>query len=199
MDLASVDIEKLQEKLKTMLTPCRYQHSIGVMETAAQMATLFGENVEKARIAGLLHDCAKDIDKSKMVAMCENLGVYLDPMKKEQRSLIHADLGAKLLETEFQIDDPDIISAVKHHTLGRENMNNLEKILYLADLIEPNRKPYEGIEELRRLSEKNLDCAMLCAVEQSIEHIQHKHKPLHSQTLATQQYFLKLCKEKVTQ
>ena len=198
MDLASIDIAKLQKKLETMLTPNRFLHSLGVMETAMVMAKRFGENVEKARIAGLLHDCAKDIDKGKMVQMCEELGVYLDPMKREQRSLIHADLGAKLLETEFGIDDPHIIGAVKHHTLGREKMTNLEKILYLADLIEPNRKPFEGIDELRQLSEKNLDCAMLCAVEQSIDHIQHKHKPLHSQTLATQQYFLKLCKEKVT-
>ena len=191
-------IEDMQKKLEQMLSPKRYQHSLGVMETAAEMACRFGEDEEKARIAGLLHDCAKDIDKAIMIDLCEELDVPLDAIKREQRSLIHADLGAKMLETEFGITDPDIISAVKYHTLGREHMTNLEKILYLADVIEPNRKPFPELEELRALCRSNLDCAMLCACELSISHVERKHKTLHSQTLATQQYFLKLCKERIT-
>lgn len=198
MELGTIDIEAVERKLASMLTPQRYVHSLGVMKTAETMARHFGENVEKARLAGLLHDCAKDIDKNEMVVLCDRLGVLLDPVKREQRSLIHADLGAKMLETEFGITDQEIIGAVKYHTLGREHMTNLEKILYLADMIEPNRKPFEGLETLRRLCESNLDCAMLFAVERSIEYILHRHKKLHSQTLATQQYFLTLCKEKVT-
>ena len=198
MESGTIYIENLRKKLITMLTPKRYEHSIGVMQTAEKMARRFGVDVEKARIAGLLHDCAKDIDKNKMVTLCDQMGIPLDPVKREQRSLIHADLGAKMLETEFDIHDPDIIAAVKYHTMGRENMTDLEKILYLADVIEPNRKPYEGIDALRNLCENNLDCAMLFAIERSIEYVLHRHKKLHSQTLATQQYFLTLCKEKVT-
>lgn len=194
-----MSIDDMQRKLKQMLTPKRYQHSLGVMETAAAMARRFGEDEEKARIAGLLHDCAKDIDKAIMVDLCEELGVELDDVKREQRSLIHADLGAKMLETEFDIHDPDIISAVKYHTLGRENMTNLEKILYLADIIEPNRKHFDELDELRGLCEKNLDCAMLCACDRSISYVQRKHKTLHSQTLLTQQYFLTLCKERMAE
>ncbi len=198
MDLEKIDIIALEEKLVTMLTPERYQHSLGVMQTAEKMAKRFGVDVTKARLAGLLHDCAKDIDKGEMVALCDKLGVELDPVKREQRSLIHADLGAKMLETEFGIEDPEIISAVKFHTLGRANMTDLEKILYLADVIEPNRKPYEGIDTLRQLCESNLDCAMLFAIDRSVEYVRHRHKKLHSQTLETQQYFLTLCKERVT-
>ncbi|MBE7010896.1 MAG: HD domain-containing protein [Ruminococcaceae bacterium] len=191
-------IEQMREKLEEILTPKRYEHSIGVMETAAKMAEHYGVDVEKAKIAGLLHDCAKDIDKDLMVGLCDELGIELDDVKREQRSLIHADLGAGLLTPEFEVTDPEIISAVKHHTLGRENMTDLEKILYLADIIEPNRKPYPELEELRRLSMSDLDCAMLCACEHSIAHVERKHKTLHSQTLATQQYFLTLCKERIT-
>jgi len=191
-------IEEMQQKLKQMLTEPRYVHSLGVMETAEKMAIHFGEDAEKAKIAGLLHDCAKDIDKAIMVDLCDELGVPLDDIKKEQRSLIHADLGAKMLETEFGITDPDIIGAVKHHTLGRANMKNLEKILYLADIIEPNRKPFPELSELRILSESDLDLAMLCACERSIAYVERKHKTLHSQTLVTQQYFLTLCKERIT-
>ena len=198
MTSGKTDYASLEQKLKTMLTPDRYRHSLGVMETAEKMARQFGEDAEKAKIAGLLHDCAKDIDKDEMIAMCDALGVELDPVKREQRSVVHADLGAKLLETEFGIFDPDIISAVKYHTLGRVNMTNLEKILYIADIIEPGRKPWEGIEDLRRIAMADLDCAMLYAVDRSVEYVLHRHKILHSQTLATQQYFSKICKERVT-
>ncbi len=198
MELARMDLEAMEEKLKGMLTEKRYRHSIGVMETAVEMAKIFGVDVEKARLAGLLHDCAKDIDKNKRIPLCKALGIPLDPVKKEQRGLIHADLGAKMLETEFGILDVEIMNAVKYHTLGREGMTDLEKILYLADIIEPNRIPFEGIEELRALCKTNLDCAMLFALERTIEYIQHRHKKLHSQTLQAQQYFLEICKEKVT-
>ncbi len=196
--MGSVDIEAWSQKLKGMLSEKRYIHSLGVMETAEKMARRFGVDPEKAKIAGLLHDCAKDVDKDEMLVLCKKLGVKLDPVKREQRSLIHADLGAKFLETEFGITDHDIILAVKYHTLGRENMTDLEKILYLADVIEPNRKPFEGIEALRGLCESNLDCAMLFAIERSIDYVRHRRKKLHSQTLAAQQYFLTICKEKVT-
>ncbi len=196
MVIGNIDYCAVKAKLATMLTPDRYRHSIGVMETAEKMALHFGESAEKAKIAGLLHDCAKDIDKSIMVDMCDSLGVVLDPTKREQRSLIHADLGAKLLETEFGIFDEEVALAVKNHTLGREEMTNLEKILYLADIIEPNRKHFPGIEEIRRLSMADLDCAMLCAVDHTVDHLMHRHKPLHSQTLATQQYFARICQKK---
>lgn len=193
-----MELAAMEQKLKGMLTEQRYRHSLGVMETAVEMANIFGVDPEKARLAGLLHDCAKNIDKSKMIPLCKELGVPLDPVKKDQKGLIHADLGAKMLETEFGIDDPEIVDAVKYHTLGRESMTDLEKILYLADIIEPNRTPFEGMDELRRLCKTNLDCAMLFALERSIEYIQHRHKKLHSQTLQAQQYFLEICKEKVT-
>lgn len=198
MELAKMDLEAMEQKLRGMLSEKRYHHSLGVMETAIEMAEIFGVDVEKARLAGLLHDCAKDIERSKRIPLCKELGVHLDPVKKDQKGLIHADLGAKMVETEFGITDIEVINAVKYHTLGRENMTDLEKILYLADIIEPNRKPFDGIEELRSLCRSNLDCAMLYALERSIEYIQHRHKKLHSQTLQAQQYFLEICKEKVT-
>ncbi len=198
MEFSNMELEAMEQKLQGMLTPKRYTHSLGVMETAVEMAEIFGVNPAKARLAGLLHDCAKDIDKNEMIPLCKSLGVRLDAVKKEQRGLIHADLGAKMLETEFGIFDAEIINAVKYHTLGRVNMADLEKILYLADIIEPNRCPFDGIEELRALCRTNLNCAMLFALERSIDYIRHRRKKLHSQTLAAQQYFLELCKEKVT-
>ncbi len=198
-----MDRIQMKEKLKTMLTPRRYQHSIGVMNTARELARRFGADEGKAEIAGLLHDCAKDIDKSKMVDMCDELGVELDDLKKEQRALIHPDLGAKLVQTEFDITDPEIISAIKHHTLGRPDMTKLEKILYLADYIEPNREEMEGLAELRALCREDLDRAMLFATDMTISYVLSKKKVLHKQSLATREYFRGLvekssCKGKVT-
>lgn len=187
-----MEFSQMQEKLKGMLTEKRFRHSLGVMDSSVHLAKLFGESEEKARIAGLLHDCAKDIDKAIMPAMCDELGVELDDTKREQRSLIHADLGAKLAQTEFGVTDPDIISAIRYHTLGRPNMTVLEKILYIADFIEPNRKDFPGLSEIRELAELDLNLAMLTAVNASIRYVKSQNKLLHEQSLQTQAYYQKL-------
>lgn len=190
-----MEFSQMQEKLKGMLTEKRFRHSLGVMDSAVHLAKLFGESEEKARIAGLLHDCAKDIDKALMPAMCEELGVELDAVKREQRSLIHADLGAKLVQTEFGVSDADVISAIRYHTLGKPNMTALEKILYIADFIEPNRKDFPGLSEIRELAELDLDLAMLTAVNASIRYVRSQNKVLHEQSLQTQAYYQKLASE----
>lgn len=190
-----MEFSQMQEKLKGMLTEKRFRHSLGVMDSAVHLAKLFGESEEKARIAGLLHDCAKDIDKALMPAMCEELGVELDTVKREQRSLIHADLGAKLVQTEFGVSDADVISAIRYHTLGKPNMTALEKILYIADFIEPNRKDFPGLSEIRELAELDLNLAMLTAVNSSIRYVRSQNKVLHEQSLQTQAYYQKLASE----
>lgn len=191
-----MELSQMQEKLRPMLTESRFRHSLGVMATSVRLAKIFGASQEKARIAGLLHDCAKDIDKGEMPAMCDALGVPLDPIKREQRSLIHADLGAKLAQTEFGITDPEIIDAIRFHTLGRPGMTVLEKILYIADFVEPNRKSFPGLDTLRELAELNLDLAMLHAVESSIRYVKSQGKVLHEQSLLTQAYYSKLAASK---
>ena len=195
------EIEKISKKLMKELDEDRYRHTQGVMYTSAALAMRYGADLKKALLAGLLHDCAKDMDKSEMPALCDRLGVELDPVKREQRSLIHADLGAKLAQTEFGVTDPDIISAIRYHTLGRPEMTTLEKILYIADFIEPNRKSFIGLDELRELSELDLDFAMLKALDSSISYVRSQGKVLHEQSLLTQAYYSKIAaakkKEKV--
>lgn len=191
-----MELSQMQEKLRLMLTESRFRHSLGVMAASVRLAKIFGAPQEKARIAGLLHDCAKDIDKGEMPAMCDALGVPLDPVKREQRSLIHADLGAKLAQTEFGITDPEIIDAIRFHTLGRPDMTALEKILYIADFVEPNRKSFPGLDTLRELAELDLDLAMLHAVDSSIRYVKSQGKVLHEQSLLTQAYYSKLAASK---
>lgn len=191
-----MELSQMEQKLQGMLSEKRYRHSLGVMETAVKMAKIFGASPDTARLAGLLHDCAKDIDKAIMPEMCEKLGVYLDPVKIAQRSLIHADLGAKLAEDEFGIKDAEILDAIRYHTLGRPNMTVLEKILYIADFTEPNRKSFPGLDELRRLSEEDLDLAMLRAVESSIGYVKSQGNILHEQSVKTQEFYSNLIKNR---
>lgn len=190
-------VEQMKEKLSTMLTDHRYTHSLGVMETAEKLAMLFGVDREKAVIAGLLHDCAKQIEKPTQLAMCEELGVELDEMKRENLALLHAELGAKLAETEFGITDNEIIGAIQFHTLGRPDMTDLEKILYLSDMIEPNRREYEGLAGLRELSEKNLTEATLYGLELTIAHIERKGQVLHTQTMEAERFYRNLLHKEV--
>lgn len=181
--------EQMKKKLSTMLTEHRYTHSLGVMETAEKMAKTFGVNPESAYVAGLLHDCAKQIDRGVQLKMCEERGIEIDDIKKSAPSLVHADLGASVAETEFGVKDKDILNAIKYHTLGRKNMSALEKILFLADIIEPNRRDFEGLSELRRLCETDLDEAMFFGLTLSIKNVERKGRILHTQTIEAQDFY----------
>lgn len=187
-----MNIHQMEEKLKSVLSERRFNHSIGVMETAVKMAETFGCDVEKARLAGLLHDCAKEIDKDEAVRLCDDMGIEIDDEKRVQKGLIHADLGAELMIREYGICDKEIYDAVKCHTMGRCGMTELDKILYLADFIEPTRREFEGLDELRSLCFCNLDEAMLFAINLSISFVLGKGKVLHKQTIETREYFTKL-------
>lgn len=188
-------IEQMKEKLKSMLTEHRYVHSLGVMEMAVEMAKTFGVDEKKAEIAGLLHDCAKQIEKHEQLRLCEEYGLELDDTKRANLALLHSELGAKLAETEFGITDPEILGAIFYHTLGKPKMTPLEKILYVADMAEPNRQDYPGLKGLRALCETNLDEATLYGLELSIAHIERKGFVIHTQTMEAEAYYRKLLKK----
>ena len=174
--------EKMLYRLKKDLDAQRYQHTLGVEETARQMALVFGEDAQKAALAGLLHDCAKCLTLSQMVKAAKE--VPLDPVMKESKALMHAVAGMCVAKNVYGVDDAQVLSAIRWHTTGHAGMTNLEKIIYLADMIEPNRKPYPGLEQIRALCWKNLDEAMHTALRMSLEHVVQQGKTLHPDTLA---------------
>ena len=174
--------EKMLYKLKKSLDRQRYEHTLGVEETAREMAKCFGEDEEKAALAGLLHDCAKCMTLSQMVKSAK--GEEIDPLMKESKALMHSLAGMCVARDVFNVQDPQVLSAIRWHTTGREGMSALEKIIYLADMIEPSRKPYPGLEEIRRLCWLDLDAAMLTALKGSLAHVQAQGKTLHPDTLA---------------
>jgi len=180
--------EQMKEKLGTMLTDHRYTHSLGVVETAIKMAHIFGADVEKTEIAALLHDCAKQIPHNTQLDMCKAYGIPLDEVKEKELGLLHAELGAYLAEHEFGVTDAHILDAIRYHTLGRREMSDMEKILYLADIIEPNRKEFEGLAELRKLCFENLDRALLYGFGLTISHTNRRGHILHNQTIEAEKY-----------
>lgn len=174
--------EKMEYKLKKELDHQRFQHTLGVERTAREMARAFGEDEEKAALAGLLHDCAKCMPLSQMVKAAKHADV--DPVMKESKALMHAVAGRCVAESVYGVKDEDVLGAIRWHTTGRAGMTRLEKIIYLADMIEPGRKPYPGLEELRAQCMRDLDGAMHAALRMSLEHVQKQGKTLHPDTLA---------------
>ena len=174
--------EKMAYRLKKELDAARYAHTLGVEKTAREMAEKFGVDEEKAALAGLLHDCAKCMPLSQMTKAAKN--EKLDPVMKESKALMHAVAGAHVAQDVYDVHDPEVLGAIRWHTTGHANMTKLEKIVYLADMIEPNRKPYPGLEALRKLCMTDLDEAMHMALLMSLDHVREQGKPLHPDTMA---------------
>lgn len=169
-------------KLKKALDAQRYAHTLGVEKTARDMARIFGADEEKAALAGLLHDCAKCMPLSQMVKAAKELPI--DPVMKESKALMHALAGMCTAKNVYGVEDEAVLGAIRWHTTGHAQMTALEKIVYLADMIEPSRKPYPGLDELRTLCMQDLDAAMHRALRMSLEHVQQQGKTLHPDTLA---------------
>ncbi len=169
-------VPDFEAKLKTMITPERFLHSIGVRDTAVHLAALHGADEKKAEIAGLLHDNAKNMDNQ--YERCRELEVPLDEYEQKIPALVHAKLGAETAKCEFGISDAEIIGAIRWHTVGRPDMTLLEKIVFVADLIEPNRK-FTDIEGIRKIAEKNLDEALFECVEATIKVNKMRGAPIH--------------------
>lgn len=174
--------DKIAYKLKKELDAQRYEHTLGVERMARNMARIFGEDEDRAALAGLLHDCAKCLPLSQMQKAAKH--IPLDDVMKDSKALMHSVAGMCMAESVYGVSDEQVLSAIRWHTTGHENMTALEKIVYLADMIEPNRKPYPGLEKLREACMRDLDEAMHMALRMSYEHVIAQGKTLHPDTLA---------------
>lgn len=180
-----MDFEKIIKKLEDKLKPSRLEHSLGVMDTAEVLAKRFGADIRKAKIAGILHDCGKYIESEDGYRLCRQWKIELDEVCLNNYAVVHQYLGAKIAKDEYGIEDEEILGAIGCHATGKRNMSKLEKIIYLADMIEPNRKkkPYDGLLELMRLSEIDLDTATLKGLEFSMQHVINMGKLVHLDTV----------------
>ncbi|MDI3529255.1 MAG: hypothetical protein PWQ23_1074 [Thermoanaerobacter sp.] len=176
------DIELLKSKLRSLLDKERYLHSIGVMETAIHLAKKYGADVEKAQVAGLLHDCAKSYSDEELLKFAQRYGIEVDEVLKHAPFLLHGPVGAHLVEEIFGIKDEEIKRAIALHTTGDVNMTILDKIIFLADYIEPNRN-FEGVEKLKQLAEQDVDMAVLKAFDSTICYVIERKLLLYEKTI----------------
>lgn len=177
----------IHEKLKREIGIVRYNHSIRVMETSIRLAKYYNTNERKAALAGLLHDCAKFNDKRKLLKMADNSGIILDNIMKNDIQLIHGPLGAEIAKTQYNIEDEEVLLAIQYHTTGKENMSLLEKIIFIADYIEPNRK-FKGVKEVRKLAFEDLEESLVQAMDNTIKFIINSGGLIHLDTVKARNY-----------
>ena len=176
----------MKEKLDSEL----FKHSLGTAKAAAELAKRYDVDSEKVYLAGIVHDYAKPLSGDELLKKAEQLQVPLDRITRQQHKLLHAPVGAVLLEKELEIRDPDVLKAVAYHTTGHSKMSNFEKVLYLADYIEENRQ-ISGVEEIRKAAEKDLELALLIALDTAIQSIVARRLMLHPDSVAFRNSLLK--------
>ena len=180
-DLKHLPLSQLRPVALSYLKHKRIPHVLGTEQEAIRLAERYGADVEKARAAALLHDCTKKLDMPAQLALCEQYGIELDELEQKALKLLHSKTGAAIARDVFGVDD-DIYSAIWYHTTGHAHMTKLEKIIYLADYIEPSRD-FPGVDTLRKVCYEDLDKGLLLGLEMTIEEMTAMGNPVHRATV----------------
>lgn len=189
MKLKQADIGKVRKAMEKTLDSKRYEHTLGVAYTASCLAMCHGENVKSAELAGLLHDCAKCLSNTKKMKICEKHNIHINKIEVKNPFLLHAKVGSFLAMERYGVRDKDIINAILNHTTGRPGMTKLEKIIYIADYIEPNRKQAPNLDEIRRLAFTDLDQALLRILEDTLSYLETIKSDVDPMTQKTYEYY----------
>lgn len=181
----------IMKKLKSVLSEKRVIHSIGVANEAKKLAKKYGADEEKAYLSGLLHDIAKEMPADEKIKMCKRYRIKLDPLMKRQIDLSHSFLSAEISKNRFDISDVDMLNAMRYHTTGRKKMSLLEKIVYVADCIEPNRPKDNGIQEIRKYAYTNINKALEVALATTINFNLKNNREVHPYSTEALKYIIK--------
>lgn len=179
-DLKHLTPDQLRPIALSYLKHKRIPHVLGTEREAVRLAKICGADAEKARIAALLHDCTKKLSMEEQLALCEHYHIELDELERKALKLLHAKTGAAVARDVFGADE-EICSAILWHTTGRAGMTLLEKIIYLADYIEPSRD-FPGVDKLRKVCYDNLDAGLLLGLSMTIEEMTELGNPVHRNT-----------------
>lgn len=180
--------EEMKETLEKELNKSRYEHTLGVMDTAVELAEIHGGDTEKARIAGLLHDCAKSLPDKDKIRLCVDNNLDISDAEWANLSLLHAKCGMILARDRYGVDDEEILHAIRFHTTGCPDMGLLDKIIYVADYIEPNRDRAPKLDKRRKQARKNLDKALYHILKDTIEYLSENPKCTDELTMQTYQF-----------
>lgn len=193
-------VAEIKRSLRKVLDHKRYQHTIGVAYTAVSLAMRYRADLRQAELAGLLHDCAKFGTKkksesefyAKQLEKCEKYHIELSEVERRNPALIHAKLGAYLAAHKYGVTDPEVLSAIRKHTTGTPDMTMLEKIVFLADSIEPGRKPFAYLTEIRYAAFTDIDEAVYMVTKNTLDYLKTKRGAIDPITVRTYEYYERL-------
>ena len=197
------EYNKIKQKLEKKLSAKRFDHTIGVSYTAAAMAMRYGINVDRAAMAGLLHDCAKYMTDGELVEKCKKYSISCSDTELRNGYLLHAKLGAYFSKEKYGIDDDEICSAVRYHTTGKPAMSVLEAIVFAADYIEPGRKVLPNFELIRSMAFVDLDEAVYLILENTLSYLndekknEQTNKEIDEHSVEAYHYYKKIHDEKI--
>lgn len=187
--MKNVDLKKIRKSMEKALDSKRYEHTVGVEYTAAALAMRYGVSVMDARLAGLLHDCAKCLSDDKRLTICEKHNISVSEYERKNPSLLHAKVGSFLAEEEYGVTDSDVLNAILNHTTGRPAMSLFEKIIFIADYIEPGRDKATNLDEIRQLAFVDLDAALLRILEDTLKYLEGSAEEVDPMTRKTYEYY----------
>lgn len=191
-------MKKIKKYLKKHLTKERYHHTLGVAYTAISLAMRYNPDIrnsnfiKKAEIAGMLHDCAKCMDNDKKLRICKENHISYSQFEWNHPYLLHGKVGAYIAKSRFGIDDNDILQAITWHTTGRPNMSLLEKIVFIADYIEPSRRPVPELDKIRQLAFMDIDEAVEKVLLNTLQYLKTKKAPIDLMTQTTYNSYTKI-------
>lgn len=185
------NIYPLQKSISEVMSQKRFIHSLGVQDTCFALALRYGYPEEKARLAGLMHDCAKDLTNEVLISECEKYHIPIRGIEKEQPYLLHGKLGAYYAIHKYEVADEEIASAIAYHTTGKPNMSLLEKIVYVADYIEPNRSSeyIPDLNDIRKLAFIDLDKTVYRIASNVVNYLTESSQKMDTLTVETKDFY----------
>lgn len=196
MEKAEELLNKIDNDLKKVLSEQRYNHSIGVMKKAEELAKIYKIDVDKAKLVGLAHDIGKELSKEEMLEYARKNNIEVDNVEEVNVGLLHAKIGADICKKKYGFSQ-DMQNAIKYHTVGNENMDLLAKIIYVADKIEDgrtynNEEKMKELQVVRDLATKDINKALVYEIDSSITYTIQKHKLIHPDSILTRNMLLKV-------
>lgn len=188
--MAKTETQKIRKELSKELDFKRYEHTLGVAYTAACIAMRYGCDINKAYLAGLLHDCAKCMSHEERMSYCKKHKLDVTEYEKQNPALLHAKVGADLCRRKYGVEDEEIASAVRYHTTGRPDMTLLEKIIFIADYLEPHRNDAEDLPIVRGQVFEDIDLALRTILSDTLEYLKGSDKVIDPMTTQTYEYYI---------
>lgn len=192
----TLDWIRLRKEMEAVQGEKRYEHTLGVEFTAASLAMCHGADKEKAQLAGLLHDCAKKLSGEELIAVCQSHQLPISEVEYAQPQLLHAKAGSCFAKEKYGVADKDVLNAIYYHTTGRPEMSLLEKIVFIADYMEPGRNKAEHLDEIRKEAFQDIDTALLHILSDTLAYLKSEGGAIDAMTQETYDYYKEERREK---